>query len=455
MPEKTGFAFTLFFLLALLLLGSVFLANTSEGLLAWSVGVIYVCYDTWLLSYVAWQTLHLAAPKPTTEVKSSVSISVLIPARNEAASIVTTVNEVLRQQEPPEQIIVIDDGSTDATWAVLKDAFGLTRESAHLARSSQHPSLLVLTKPNSGKADSMNQALPLCEGDVIVTVDADTQLEKTAIAAIRRAFSTQDKLVAACGILTPRRATGWTARVFTWFQHFEYLRAFLARAAWMQSNALLLVSGAFAAYRRAPLLAVGGYDRDSLVEDYELIHRMHRHAHDRGLDWQVRVIEDALATTEVPTDLWAFWCQRRRWFAGFLRTQLSYRSMVGNPRYGSVGRLMLPIKTADTLQPLFGLTAIYFLIGFLFSESNLALYALAVIGIKLAIDFCYHLWALRLYHRWLGEPLPAAMWWRATLCTVAEPFFFQIARHIGALMGWLYLFSTQVSWTPSRSLTQR
>ncbi len=100
--------------------------------------------------------------------------------------------------------------------------------------------------------------------------------------------------------------------------------------------------------------AVGGFDTDCLVEDYELIHRLHRHAQANGLPWTVRVLGDAQAHTDAPSSTGAFLRQRRRWFGGFLQTQFWYRAMVGDRRYGWLGVAMLPVKAIDTLQPLYG-----------------------------------------------------------------------------------------------------
>ncbi|NQD35971.1 glycosyltransferase [Permianibacter sp. IMCC34836] len=453
-PAKGFFGWALFLAIGTLLSLSIYSANAFGGILAWTVGLLYVSYDTWLLAYVAWKTRAITAVKSPTALAHSnvpaVSIGVLVPAHNESAVIVATLHYLLQQQQGPEQIIVINDGSTDDTSTVLQAGFQFTVTGRGMFRSASHPQLFLLEKHNSGKADSLNLAMPHLQCDVVVTVDADTLLAPGAIAEIRRAFTSEQALVAACGVLSPRTRGGLVSRCFAWFQYFEYLRAFLARAAWMQSNALLLVSGAFAAYRKSALVAIGGYDKHSLVEDYELIHRLHKYACDRGCDWTVRVLPGAQADTDAPASLRAFLQQRKRWFTGFLRTQFQYRDLIGATRYKQVGKLMLPIKTVDTLQPLFGLVAFSFLLRFLFTDIQLASQVLAVILIKLGIDFCYHLWALRRYHQWLQQPVAPQLWWRAVLCCLTEPFFFQLIRHVGALLGWSSLLTGKAKWKPIR-----
>jgi len=433
---------------------STFSAFWFDSLLAWSAGLLYVAYDTWLIGYVAFKTYRLPdVPQPAIR-PVTLPLGIVVPGRNEAAVLAATLDPLLAQLAPGDTLLFVDDGSTDATRAVLASRYGVALTGYGLGRSTQHPALQVLFKPNSGKADSLNVGWQQLSQPVVVTIDADTRLAVDALEGFRQAFAREPALAAACGILRPTGSGGWQARVFETFQRFEYLRAFLSRAAWMQSGALLLVSGAFAAYRREVLEAIGGFDPQCLVEDYELIHRLHRHAHEQGLDWRVRVLPSPRATTDAPADVLGFLRQRRRWFAGFLQTQFAYRQLHGDGRYAAVGRLMLPVKAVDTLQPVFGLTAFALLVVFLTGGATVAPLVLAVIGGKLLIDFGYHFWALRHYHRWLGERVPPRLWATAVLATLAEPFSFQLLRHAGASWGWWQILTGRRDWAPQRrSLT--
>jgi cellulose synthase/poly-beta-1,6-N-acetylglucosamine synthase-like glycosyltransferase len=279
-------------------------------------------------------------------------------------------------------------------------------------------------------------------------VDADTLLEPGAIAAVRQAFIADPALVVATGVISPVCRPTFAGRLFQWFQTYEYIRNFLSRYAWMRMDSLLLVSGAFGAYRRDVLLAVGGFDPHCLVEDYELTHRIRRHAVRNGLGWHVAVLGGARARTDAPATLGAFLRQRQRWFGGFLQTQYRYREMVGNPRYGWLGTLMLPVKAVDTLQPLYGLTAFGLLVYYV-ASGHLGLLEAAggVIGIKLAIDLVFHLWSIHLYRRWAGGNARIGFG-RGLLAALAEPFSFQLLRHSGAALGWLAFLTGRWRWDP-------
>ena len=285
---------------------------------------------------------------------------------------------------------------------------------------------------------------------IVLTVDADTLLEPGAIAAMREAFAAEDELVAATGVLTPICGPHLSGRLFEWFQSYEYVRNFLSRFAWERLDSLLLISGAFAAFRRDAVIQVGGFDPDCMVEDYELIHRLHRHARDRRLDWRVRVVGGALASTDAPASIPAFLRQRRRWFGGFLQTQHWNRDMVGNARFGQLGTAMLPVKALDTLQPVYGLAAFAILIGLVVTgRFTIALPILIVMLTKVAIDLSFHLWSLGVYKKWTGQREGLSIG-PAILAAIAEPFSFQLLRHSGAIWGWIAFLTGKETWGRQR-----
>jgi cellulose synthase/poly-beta-1,6-N-acetylglucosamine synthase-like glycosyltransferase len=427
-----------------------------QGVVAWSTGIAYVIYDTLLLVFVTLKTLPLMRPltplDPEFERRNLPSMGVIVASHNEAAVLPVTLAALLRQVHGPAQIVIADDGSTDQTAAVLTERFGLTAAPEGLlsAPSSQYPNLYWLRVPHGGKARALNAAIMEMTTETVMTVDADTLLDDDATYAMRAAFASAPNLVAAAGILVPVCGKSVSGRVFEWFQTYEYMRNFIARFAWMRADSLLLISGAFASFRRDALVAVGGFDPQCLVEDYELIHRLRRYSVDNGLGWDVRVVGNAQGRTDAPGTLGSFLRQRRRWFAGFLQTQYWNRDMTGNPRYGTLGMLMLPIKAIDTMQPIYGLTAFALLLVFLFGgHGGIVLSIFGVIGLKTAIDLAYYLWCIHLYRRWTGQFSGSSLW-MAMAAAIAEPFTFQLVRHTGALLGWLHFLRGGRAWGVQR-----
>ncbi len=435
----------------MLLFAALFvMAFFRQGLLAWSAGLVYIFYDTVLLAFTGWQTRRLGVlPVPGTAPGTTTpSLAVIIAAHNEERAIRVTIDALRAQTDLPDMILIADDGSSDGTAALLAEHYGLVapRLGAHSDPSPTVQNLRWLRLSHGGKARALNAALAHVDCDVVLTVDADTLLESHAIAAMRASFGSEPALVAATGVLTPVCGRGAKARFFQWFQTYEYVRNFLSRYAWMQLNGLLLISGAFAAFRREAMETVGGFDPDCLVEDYELIHRLHRWSAEHGLGWTVRVIGDARARTDAPETLMSFLRQRRRWFAGFLQTQRWNRDMTGNARFGKLGTAMMPVKAIDTLQPIYGLTAFALLIGFVAAGRYALAFPILLVMIgKIIIDLAFHLWSLKLYRRWTADRQSAGAM-KAVLAAILEPFSFQLMRHAGAAWGWWTFLTGQHSW---------
>ncbi|GAB2896682.1 glycosyltransferase family 2 protein [Paraburkholderia jirisanensis] len=423
-----------------------------HGLVAWATGLAYVLYDTVLLVFVTIKSWPLAGrlmPKQVVATgRRMPEMGVIVAAHNEAAVLPVTLAALLEQIDGPKQIVIADDGSTDGTEALLTTRFGLTAPALGelSAASSRYPNLFWLRLPHGGKARALNVAIDLITTETVMTVDGDTLLATDATRAMRVAFAQSPTLVAATGILVPVCSKSVGGRMFQWFQTYEYMRNFISRFAWMRADSLLLVSGAFASFRREALVAVGGFDGQCLVEDYELIHRLRRYSVDHDLGWDVRVVGDAHAKTDAPDTLGSFLRQRRRWFAGFLETQYWNRDMTGNRRFGALGMWMLPVKAFDTMQPIYGLTAFGLLLAFLFGGHGVIVFSIfSVIFLKTALDLAFYVWSIYLYRRWTGlhEGTSLLM---AIAAAVAEPFTFQLLRHAGAALGWLHFLRGGKSW---------
>jgi cellulose synthase/poly-beta-1,6-N-acetylglucosamine synthase-like glycosyltransferase len=420
------------------------------GIAAWAVGLVYVLYDTVLLMFVARQTWHLRSTivRPGPGTFDALTTTVIIAAYNEAPVLEATIKALRSQSTPPDHILIADDGSDDDTPEVLAHLYGFaTPKLGETSTSPAVANLRWLRLPRGGKAVALNTAIARINSDIIQTVDADTLLAPGALAAMRRAFENEPELVAATGVLHPICGPTVSGSIFQWFQTYEYVRNFLSRYAWMETNSLLLISGAFAGFRRDALVRVGGFDADSLVEDYEVMHRIHRYARDNDLGWTVRVVGDAQASTDSPGNLMPFLRQRRRWFAGFLQTQYWNRDMIGNARFGALGTAMLPVKALDTVQPLYGLAAFGLLVYFLITGNVIiAMPIIIAMAVKIVIDLLYLLWSLHLYQNWTGHRISAG---GALLAAVIEPFSFQLLRHAGAAWGWFVFLTGRQVWGAS------
>jgi cellulose synthase/poly-beta-1,6-N-acetylglucosamine synthase-like glycosyltransferase len=251
----------------------------------------------------------------------------------------------------------------------------------------------------------------------------------------------------ACGVLRPLCQHGWSTWFFGIFQRLEYRRSYLWRMGWMRERTLVLVSGAFAIFRRHLLEEVGGFDPASKAEDYELLFRLHRAAARRGQVLGAVVISDARAVTDAPGTVRQFLRQRTRWFAGFIETMVRHRSMVGDPACGRLGSYHLLIKTVDLLLPLYGLLAVVLLVVYLVAGGEIHAWILVLLLAKLAYDVALHLWSMALHRRWQGD---GGLTVGTFIATLLEPVAFQPLRQLGAACGWIAWFRRRIDWAPQR-----
>ncbi|HNW91329.1 MAG TPA: glycosyltransferase [bacterium] len=292
-------------------------------------------------------------------------VTLLAPAYNEEQTCVDSVRALLTLIYPDYEIMVINDGSQDGTLARLQEAYAL-QPAARLPtaalpaqavrgiyRSARYPQLWVIDKENGGKADALNVGVSFCRTPLFCALDADTLLERESLLRIVRPFVEDTRVVATGGIIrivngcTVRdglvRQVGlprsWLAR----FQVMEYLRAFLAgRMGWDAVNATFIISGAFGVFRRDVVVCAGGYTRDTVGEDVELVVRLHRYCREQQVPYRIGFVPDPVAWTECPEKFAVLRRQRDRWQRGLTETLARHRRMLFNPRYGGIGLIAFP-----------------------------------------------------------------------------------------------------------------
>ncbi len=247
-------------------------------------------------------------------------VSVLIPAFNEAQVIVGSVRRVLASEAVRLEVIVIDDGSADATSALVKAAF------------ADDPRVRLLTLANGGKARALNRGLAMASGDVIIALDADTQFETTTVARLARWFADAE-----IGAVAGNAKVGNRVNLVTRWQAVEYVTAQnLERRALTQFDAITVVPGAVGAWRRAALDAVGGYPVDTLAEDQDLTIAIQR------AGWRIGYDTEAVAWTEAPETFRALAKQRFRWAYGTLQCLWKHAAILRERRPAGLALVGIP-----------------------------------------------------------------------------------------------------------------
>jgi cellulose synthase/poly-beta-1,6-N-acetylglucosamine synthase-like glycosyltransferase len=310
------------------------------------------------------KSLHANWAKPS---RFTPPITILMPARNEEKSVCVAVRNLLDLDYPELELIVVNDGSTDGTLALLTKEFQLrpvkavyvaetlTAPVRQLYRSGTVPNLLIIDKDSGGsKADAVNAALNAATSPYICVVDADSVLERDSLLRIMTpVLADPERVVAVGGIVRVLNGSeikdGRMGRVrlpkkgIEVLQVIEYLRAFLVgREAWGRKNMLMIISGAFGVFRTDLVRAIGGYRSHAIGEDIDLVTRLHRHLRDRRQDYEIQFVPDPVCWTEAPSDLKSLRSQRSRWQKGLLDVLWPQRSMLFRFRYGRVGCLALP-----------------------------------------------------------------------------------------------------------------
>ena len=304
------------------------------------------------------------------------AITIIAPAYNEELSIVQSVRSLLALEYPDHEVIVVNDGSKDATVDKLVEAFGLERvERRQVAplqqtkilgvyASKKYPNLTVVDKENGRKADAANAGIGFALTPLVCIIDADSIIESDGLLRATEPFMTDDgslvavggaiRIVNGCTIVGGSLqkigiSSNWLAR----FQVVEYLRAFLtARVANAGLNSLLLISGAFGIFDRKTLVEIGGYRHDTVGEDFELVVRIHRHMRELDRPYKIDFVPEIVCWTEAPVSMLGLRNQRARWQQGALETLVEHRRMIGNPRYGRIGLLALPhVVLEDVIGP--------------------------------------------------------------------------------------------------------
>jgi cellulose synthase/poly-beta-1,6-N-acetylglucosamine synthase-like glycosyltransferase/peptidoglycan/xylan/chitin deacetylase (PgdA/CDA1 family) len=268
------------------------------------------------------------------------SVSVVVPAFNEAAGIARAVESLERGDYPAHEVVVVDDGSTDGTGEIVE--------------SLDLPGVRVLRQPNAGKAAALSAGVAVASGEVIVTVDADTVFEDRTLRRVVEPFA-DSSVGAAAG----NTKVGNRRGLLGLWQHIDYVTGFnLDRRLYDVFRCMPTVPGAVGAFRRRAIDAAGGFSSATLAEDTDLTIAIGR------AGWRVVYVEDARAWTEAPATLSGLWRQRYRWSYGTMQAVWKHRSALWRREPGKVGRRGLPYLVLfqialPFLAPLIDVAALY------------------------------------------------------------------------------------------------
>lgn len=292
-------------------------------------------------------------------------LTVIIPAYNEEKTIIDTVYSALSLRYPEFEVIVVNDGSSDATLDTLKEYYKLKPAARDyesdlecspikaIYSSANYPNLAVIDKINGGKSDALNAGINVSQYPLFCNIDSDSLIDTESLLKVVDLFAKDWRTVAAGG--TIRAANNCLVRdgqvvgirlspnFWVRFQIVEYMRAFLfGRAGWSTIGGLLILSGAFSIFRRKAVVEAGGYRQDTVGEDMELVLRIQRVMKNKNREYRVVFLPDPVCWTQVPEDYRSLKAQRRRWQRGLSESLFGNFELFLNPQYRSVGMISFP-----------------------------------------------------------------------------------------------------------------
>ncbi|HXG44076.1 MAG TPA: glycosyltransferase [Gemmatimonadales bacterium] len=313
-------------------------------------------------------------------------LTMVVPAFNEEVTIVDSVTNLLHCDYPRFEVVVVNDGSSDRTLEVLKQAFRLRRtdlpyrdaigtarvRAMYEATVPLPPNVMqmvVIDKENAGKADALNAGINASTCPYFVSLDADSILDEHALKELMRMIQEDPRIVAVGGQVAIANgctirggkviSVGLPSHPWARFQMVEYLRSFTTgRTGLDRLDCILILSGVFAVFEKETVIRAGGYltplvqhkiveeyvgpRAGTVCEDMEIIVRLHRFMRDKLRNRRIAFLPHPVAWTEVPERLESLRKQRGRWYRGLRESLFYHRDMLFRRKFGRIGWFALP-----------------------------------------------------------------------------------------------------------------
>lgn len=307
---------------------------------------------------------------------NSPKIALIIPAFNESDGIMDSINAALSSDYPNFEVIVLNDGSTDDTLEKIISNYQLVKTSEKplstlsktkvngVYKSLSHKNLKIIDTVHSGKWDTMNWVFGYCDAEYICGMDADSIITPEALGKMVVKFIDEPNLKALGGAIIPsneviidngkilRRKT--SQPLFVGVQIIEYLRSFTSwRTGWSYLDGLLIIGGALTMFKKDAVIKVGGYRKESICEDFELILTLHEYHLNKDLPYHIWTIPDVICWTRVPVTKNELRKQRIRWMWGALQSLSWHKNLAFTLKSPMIGWFSFPhLIFIETLAPI-------------------------------------------------------------------------------------------------------
>lgn len=239
------------------------------------------------------------------------NVCILIPCYNEEENIIPTINSALNVTYNNKEIIIIDDGSTDRTYDVANE---------YINKNSLN--VKIIRQKNGGKASALNNGFSLTKCDYILSMDADSELEKDSLLILVNKIVSEDVAAVAGQVVIKN-----TCNMVTYLQQLEYI-IMNGAPRLLQSffKNVLITPGPITLFNRNSLASLHEFEQLSSAKQLLGPWDTSTFAEDAKLSMSLLTfgescvyVPDAICYTQSPTTIPALMNQRYRWIRGNLQ----------------------------------------------------------------------------------------------------------------------------------------
>ncbi|HLP86432.1 MAG TPA: glycosyltransferase family 2 protein [Candidatus Paceibacterota bacterium] len=264
---------------------------------------------------------HIVHNPEYLELSSYPTVTVAIPCYNEEATIDKTVKSLLALDYPKDKIkiFLIDDGSKDNTWNIIKSF-------------ENGSNIFAFHKENGGKHTALNLALEHTTSEFFGCLDSDSFVHPESLKRILKYFENDPTTMA----VAPSIIVYNPKNIIQYSQNIEYDMSIYTKKMLGFMGGIHVTPGPFSIFRKKVFDDLGYYRKAHNTEDQEIALRMQEHG------YKIDHCPDAYVYTNTPDSVVKLYRQRLRWIYGFIKNMVDYRRLLFKKEYGTVALFTLP-----------------------------------------------------------------------------------------------------------------
>ena len=356
-------------------------------------------------------------------------VSILVPGKNEGKNIYKLAMSLREQTYQNFEIIVVDDGSDDATPLICRDL-----------EKNGFIDKFIRLNDRGDKAGAANMGLRFAEGKYVVHLDSDSSLDRDAIEKILLPFYIDRDVKAVGGCIKVRNDRD---TICTSLQALEYLKVIMVgRTVVNQLGIYHIISGAFGAFERDTLMRVGMWDVGPGL-DGDITQKI------RKAGYRVSFANEAVCLTSVPTSWFALYRQRRRWSRSLVRFRMRKHKDILLPNRNWSFLNWLSNMESILYDCVFNFLWFYYILTLMFTYTDRLL---EILMVGWLIRFMFSIIAfsiIMLMTERRREELHLAKF--LPLSTFYTGYFLRITRLIGYTTEFFFFNSFRDKWNPRKT----